>query len=365
MTTIRIADLNPAGHTSFSFYDFLPGSGFAVEGAPAAMAAPAATSRLLAADLLTVSDEALDSYAALLLTHGHRLKPTADMERLADATARGFAALIGNDAMRPRRMRLTRTSLMLRVIIDRTQDTSSAIAESTLASKSPWDLLGDWAVTCDDDNVRRLKGNTVTWSRRLGLPTQLDMLRDALWVGSHYSPGGYVVSDLTATSPRVEFVTHDAPLVLAFDFNGARYALDANGALFDVDGSVLGMKLLQLAGKVHRARVIGNMLYAFDWGQAGIGFAIELDTLAITVFSTGPVIVCNDVCGDENALYAICKLQGRVFKMARGSKHVATRLGAGVQRGQLLDPIMIRRNADGTLNVLNWFSSKLVRMQAF
>ena len=46
------------------------------------------------------------------------------------------------------------------------------------------------------------------------------------------------------------------------------------------------------------------------------------------VFSTGPVIVCNDVCGDgsteTDALYAICKLQGRVFKMTRRSTRVAS-----------------------------------------
>ncbi|MBC7603680.1 MAG: hypothetical protein H7255_13605, partial [Ramlibacter sp.] len=64
-------------------------------------------------------------------------------------------------------------------------------------------------------------------------------------------------------------------------------------------------------------------------------------------------------------LYAVCKLQGRVFKMTRNPVQVTSRLGAGVKRGLLLDPIMIRTNADGTLNVLNWFSSKLVKMKAF
>ena len=364
MTKIRRADLDPTGHTSFSFYDFLPGQGFEVAGAPPLAQATVLADRLLAADLLTVDDDALDDFAALLLTHGHQLEAAPRLERLADGTARAFAALIGIDAQRPRRMRLTRLSLMLRVVLDRGQDTSLVIEESTLACKSPWDLLDGWAVTCDHDNVRKMEGGRVTWSERLGLPTQLDALGNALWVGSHYTAGGYFVHH-RASPPRAEFISHTAPLVLAFDFQGARYALDAQGALFELVGAAVSVRVLQLNGKVHRARVIGTMLYAFDWSQAGVGFAVDLRTHEVTNFDTAPVIVCNDVCGDADKLYAICKLQGRVFKMARNANRATSRLGAGVKPGQLLDPIMVRREADGTLSVLNWFSSKLVRLEAF
>ena len=364
MTKVSRAELDPTGHTSFSFYDFLPGQGFEVESSPPISQAGALADRLLATDLLTVDDSALDEFTSLLLTHGHRLRAAPRFERLADSTARAFAALIGNDAQRPRRMRLTRLSLMLRVVLDRGQDTSLVIGESTLACKSPWDLLDGWAVTCDHDNVRKMEGDRVTWSERLGLPTQLDALGDALWVGSHYTAGGYVVHH-RAAPPRPEFVSHAAPLVLAFDFEGARFVLDAQGALFKLDGVTVGARVLQLNGKVHRARMIGTMLYAFDWSQAGVGFAVDLQTHEATTFDTAPVIVCNDICGDADTLYAICKLQGRVFKRARNAKRATSRLGAGVKAGQLLDPIMVRRNADGTLSVLNWFSSKLVRLKAF
>ena len=364
MTKISRADLDPTGHTSFSFYDFLPGQGFEVAGAPPLAQAVPLADKLLGSDLLTVGVDALDDFTALLLTHGYRLPAVRRFERLADSTARAFAALIGNDPQRPRRMRLTRLSLMLRIVLDRGQDASLVIEESMLACKSPWDLLDGWAVTCDHDNVRKMKGDRVIWSERLGLPTQLDALGDALWVGSHYTAGGYIVHH-RASPPRAELVSHAAPLVLVFDFDGARYALDSMGALWEVNGVKIGARLLQLTGRVHRARVIGTMLYAFDWSQAGLGFAIDLQTCHVKSFDTAPVIVCNDVCGDTDVLYAICKLQGRVFKVGRNSKRSTSRLGAGVNAGQLLDPIMVRRNADGTLSVLNWFSSKLVRLKAF
>ena len=368
---IGLADLDPTRYSSFSFYDFLPGQGLEVDGAPPAADALYTAARLLAVDLLQVPDEDLDKFAALLLTHGADLAPDGTFERLADTTARAFATLLGNDAERPRRMRLTRLSLMLRVILDRDQDTSFVVEEATLPCKNPWDFIAStpssfdgWAASCDDDNLRRLGMTNVDWSKRLGLPTQLDTLGDGLWVGSHYSNGGCIVLGTDDAQPEVIAVPHASPLVLSFDHGIHRIAVDADGALWLLDGVKVASKLLQLPGKVHRARIIGGVLHAFDWGQAGLAMQVDLDHMEIRTLVSGDVIVCNDICAHGDALYAICKLQGRVFKTNVDWIPMGTRLSAGVGQGQLLDPIMIRSDGN-TLSVLNWFSAKLVKLQAF
>ncbi|HSH92060.1 MAG TPA: hypothetical protein VK996_18895 [Ramlibacter sp.] len=372
MTRLRLADLDPTGHTSFSFYDFLPGQGFEVGDAAPAATAPDMAARLLRSDLFNVPDEELDRFAAVLITHGADLTPNDDYGKLANATAHAFAALIGNDAQRPRRMRLTRLSLMLRVILDRDQDLSGARSESVLPCKSPWDFIAvnrsttdGWAASSDDDNLRRLEAGKVPWSRRCGLPTQVDALGDSLWVGSHYSDGGDIVRGLDAAEPDVTHIAHGSPLVFAFDWDRQRWALDAAGALFRIEESRIGGKTLQLPGKVHRARVIGDTLYAFDWGQAGVTMQIDLGSMQVRTARSGDIIVCNDVCGHGEFLYGICKLQGRVFKMAKDWTTLGTSLGAGIGPSQLLDPIMIRSDGDGRLSVLNWFSAKLVELEAF
>lgn len=363
--------LDPTGHSSFSFYDFLPGEGFRVLGAPDANDAAAFAEGLLRRDLLDIPDAELDRFAALLLTHGQELPAEPCFAQLARATACGFASLLGNEVRRPRRMRLTRLSLMLRVILDREADVSDVREELFLPCKSPWDFLTDgvqadagWAVSCDDDNLRRLELAAIRWSRRAGLPTQLDRLEDGIWVGSHYTNGGDLLRCPAGGAPRLEHVSHALPIPLAFDWDGRRWALDAGGTLWQLQGSRLERPLARLPGAVHRARVLGSTAYAFDWSVPGVCTQVDLDRLEVRRVTTGDIIVCNDVCSHAGMLYGICKLQGRVFKMDEEWSPLASRLGAGRGPGRLLDPIMIRSDENG-LSVLNWFSAKLLRLSRF
>lgn len=371
MTQIALEELDPAGHTSFSFYELMPGQGHQVVGAPAAVTALDDAEHLLRGDLLDTPALELDRFTALVLTHGAELPQDERLARLAEATARAFALLLGNEAQRPRRMRLARLSLMLRVILDRDADSSGVLGTATLPAKSPWDLVTDgksagsgWTASCDHDNLRRLEAGRVRWSRRAGLPTQLDPLAEGLWIGSHYSNGGYIVRSLDQAEPELLPVQHTAPLVLAFDLGNERWALDFAGTLWQLQGTTLARKLLQLPGQVHRARVIDGSLYAFDWAKAGTAMRVDLVRLRAQTIATGDILICNDVCGHDGVLYGICKLQGRVFKMAADWTPLGTRLGAGTAPVQLLDPIMIRSDGD-QLSVLNWFSAKLVQLKTF
>lgn len=372
MTALTWADLDPLHHTSFTFYNFLPGGNFRVVGAPPATDALERIARLLRIDLLEATDTVLDELAAMLISHGHELEPHPSMQQLADATAQCFARLIGDEARRPRRMRLTRLGLMLRTVLDCHADSAGVLHESVVPGKAPWDLveardhLQGWLATSDSDNLRRIRDGALDWSQRAGLPTQLDRLGDeGLWVGSCYTPGGYVVRSPSGPAPRIEQVAHAQPLILMFDAGKERWALDSTGTIFVLEGGIAKKQVMQLpAPHIHRARVIGDVLYAFDWSQVGVCFRVDLRDMSTHRMALGKIIVCNDICGHGDVLYAICKLQGKVFKMDRQGAHLDERLGAGQGPGRLLDPIMLRSGPEG-LSVLNWFSAKLLRLAYF
>lgn len=372
MKELTWRDLDPLAHTSFSFYDFLPGAGYHVKGAPSASQAASRIGQLLDADLAQVPEQLVDELSALLITHGHELTGDASMRALADATAHCFAAMIDDEARRPRRMRLTRLGLMLRTVLEREANTSGVTGESLLPCKSPWDFAenpdGDdgWIASSDTDNLRHLTAGRVDWSRREGLPTQLDWLGDGgLWAGSYYSEGGSVLRHAAGQDPQLEHIAHAQPLVLLFDAGRERWALDSRGQLWLAgDGAVIRPVMQLPMARVHRARVIDGVLFAFDWGQTGSCVRMALAERKPERMGTGDILICNDLCGGGGVFYAICKLQGKVFKMDAQGRPLGERLGAGTGPGRLLDPIMIRSGPRG-LSVLNWFSAKLLRLDFF
>ena len=377
MKVLSSGDLDPNAHTTFSYYEFSISSGCVVTGAPPPEQASMLAAELLAQPVLGIAPTQLDAFTALLLTHGLVLAHGAWVTDLAEHCAHGFCELLASELHRPQRMRLTRLSMLLRELQDIDTDTQH-LSESIIVSKNPWDSLvsgsdfrDHWVISCDHDNVRLLHNQRIVWRQRLGLPTQLDALAEAIWVGSHYSNGGHILignpSELTVLP-----VAHSQPLVLAFTHAMQRRALDSQGALwelqFDAPEKIarLGKKIAQTPIQlVHRARIIGGYVYAFDWARPYSGVRINLNDLQATVFDTGDVMVCNDVCQVGGALFAVCKLQGRVFKLDSNWKTVKTRLGAGRGPGQLYDPIMIRSDSYGHLDVLSWFSGKLTRLAVF
>ena len=377
MKTLCLSDLDPVAHTTFSFYEFFASEGFFVVGAPEPGKASELAAALLAQPVASIEPSELDAFTALVLTHGLTLPHSKWLIDLAEHCAHGFCDFLGNEEFRSQRMRLTRLSMLLRELQDVKENTQHS-SESVVASKNPWDSLvagadrtDRWVISCDHDNVRLMRDQQIIWSQRLGLPTQLDALAEGIWVGSHYSDGGHIVLRCQSESTVLK-VEHSHPLVLAFTHNSKSMALDAQGALwkFDInlEGAVasIGTKIAQLPTQfVHRARLVGSNVYAFDWACPYSGIRVNLSTLQTTVFDTGDVMVCNDVCQAGNALFAVCKLQGRVFKLDTQWKTTSTRLGAGLGPGRLYDPIMIRTDGQGQLDVLNWFSGKLTRLAVF
>lgn len=377
MRNLSLSDLDPVGHTTFSFYAFFVSEGIIVAGAPKPEQASELAGVLLAQPVASVAPTHLDAFTALVLTHGAVLAHSSWVTVLAEHCAHGFCDLLGSEEFRSQRMRLTRLSMLLRELQDIDTDTHHVV-ESTILSKNPWDSLvfgadarDRWVISCDHDNVQLMQDQYIVWSRRLGLPTQLDALAEGVWVGSHYSDGGHFVLHRRPET-TVLTVEHPQPLVLAFNYDLKCMALDAQGALWtfelDVSGAVarIGRKIGQLPTQlVHKARLIGSNVYAFDWTRPYCGVRLNLKDLQATVFDTGDVMVCNDVCQVGQALYAVCKLQGRIFKLDTQWKTATTRLGAGLGPGRLYDPIMIRSDGQGHLDVLNWFSGKLTRLAAF
>ena len=374
---LSLSDLDPGAHTTFSFYEFFACQGIVVAGAPKPEQASELAAALLAQPVADIAPTRLDAFTAMVLTYGSGLALSSWVNDLAEHCAHGFCELFGNEEFRAQRMRLTRLSMLLRELQDIDTDTQH-VGESIISSKNPWDSLVSgadandrWVISCDHDNVRLMQGQDIVWSRRLGLPTQVDALADRVWVGSHYSSGGHIVLRCQSETTVVT-VEHAQPLVLAFTYDSKSMALDAEGALWELDldmsgaAARIGRKIGQLPIQlVHRARLVGSSVYAFDWARPYCGVRIDLNDLQSTVFDTGDVMVCNDVCQSGNALYAVCKLQGRIFKLDTHWNTVTTRLGAGLGPGRLHDPIMIRPDGQGHLDVLNWFSGKLTRLAVF
>ena len=377
---LRLSDLNPAAHTTFSFYEFFISSGYVITGAPSPQQANALAAGLLALPVQSIAPGQLDAFTALVLTHGKKLAKSSWVSDLAEHCAHGFCELLTSETERPQRMRLTRLSMLLRELQDTDADTQH-ISESIITSKNPWDSLASgtdpsdyWAISCDHDNVRLMHDQRMVWSQRLGLPTQLDALQNSIWIGSHYSNGGHIVLGHAAEPQAVTVlhVEHSQPLVLAFAHAIQHMALDSMGTLWKLEFDAsenkawLGKKIAQLPIRfVHRARFIEGCLYAFDWARPYSGVCVHLHSLEATSIDTGSVMVCNDVCKVGNALFAVCKLQGQVFKLNTDWKTIETRLGAGSAPGRLYDPIMVRPDGQGHLDVLNWFSGKLTRLAVF
>jgi hypothetical protein len=372
MREVAWADLDPLGHTSFSFYDFMPGAGLWVRGAPAMHESSQAIDAVLRQGVMEADDASLDQLAALLLNHGHELEATEAIERLSVRCARAFAELIGSEPQRARRMRLTRLSLMLRAVIDASADLSSVTEDNVLPCPSPWDIVEStatdgasaWVVNSGSgDNIRLLRAGHSAWSQREGLPTQLDVLDGSkLSVGSYYSAGAVILDTATRALTRLE---HTLPVLLCFDQGAERFALDSGGWLWRVEGGALAQRVVHLGfDRLHRARVVNNELWAFDWGTPDVAVRMRLDHRNPERVTIGPVMVCNDLCAHQGALYVICKLQGKVFKFSQAGEFLEARLGAGVGTGRLLDPITIRADVRG-LSVINWFSARLVRLRAF
>ncbi len=369
--------MDPLGHSSFSFYNFMPGAGYQVAGSPPKEQVEQRINALTGTELTQAPEHALDELCALLLTHGHQLQLDAKAAQLADQSANCFAHLIADESRRAQRMRLTRLTLMLRTVLDRGCDTGGVISESVLPHQSPWDSIdlganANWLIhSGPGDNLRLSIDGHPTWSSRQGLPTQLDALGPReLWVGSHYSNGGCLIHDADTAQPKIEPVAHDAPLVLMFEHDRSRWALDAQGRLWRVlqrgplDPCTLQHHSNLAIQRVHRARTLGGTLFAFDWGEPEFGLRMPLHDFKPTRFEHTPVIVCNDICVHRDNLYAICKLQGKVFKFDGAGHFISAQLGAGLGAGCLLDPITIRSDGEHLL-IINWFSGKVVRLRHF
>ncbi len=371
MKTISFQDLDPSSHTTFSFYEFFASDGLVVVGAPQPEQASVLAAQLMMQPVSDIAPLQLDEFTALILTHGLAIAKNPWVSTLAEYCAHGFCELFGNEAHRAQRMRLTRLAMLLRELQD-IDACSLHVSESVISSKNPWDCLTSrtilneqWVVSCDDDNVRLVRDQCVVWSQRLGLPTQLDELGCVIWIGSHYSKGGHTLINAN-DSVKVQHVAHSKPLVLAFTNGLKQLALDNQGGLWEIEPDCVGKQLAQLPMTlVHRARVVGDSLYAFDWSRPFVGVLVNLNNMQMTAFHTGGIMVCNDVCQSGGSLYAVCKLQGRVFKLDTAWNTLGTKLGAGRGPGRLYDPIMVRAIGANQLEVLSWFSGKLTRLEAF
>jgi hypothetical protein len=347
------------------WYDFLVRR-LEITGLPAAASVNAAASAILAARQQPAHHD-LDLLAALLLNR--QAEGAVDWFSLFSAVSACMAGQLQPDGDRPLRMRCQRLAYCIQLRCSRTAPFPQAeefplvVDEQILPGTKAWDVrfVGDdlWWVTSDHENVHRRRPDGRIESWRLGLPTQLDVLADGrIIAGSLYSDGCHI----RAADASWTHVPHNRPVVTAWERKDGLCLLDADGGLWFAGTG----ERLALAGirQVHFARKYGHRLFVMDNSDVGGITIVDLHTLATSRVDLDPVMICNDVLVRGDAVYAIDKQQGLVFKFDKDFVHRQRALSFGPGPGQLLDPVALTLNG-GNIAILSWINSKITIIQPF
>ncbi len=276
------------------------------------------------------------------------------MSDLADHFSREYIdCLRSNNQDRKKKMFVQRLNFFLRSLID----SDAGIPEGSQSTSLPYQCPWDWIqrdktsiyIVSEEKNVVLRKDNIDLNAVRLGLPTQVDDI-DGTWfsIGSHYTPGGYMMSE-SETRP----VNHEQPIVLIFEHRNKLLFIDSTGSLYDLESRELVFKFQ--SGPVSKARKFGSSLYLLNWTEPYALFILDLDQLSVRRISLNDIFVVNDLIQSGDTFYLVDKQQGYLFAYDKTFKLQQKTLGFGRGPGKLFDPVSIRpSNKEGWLDILNW-----------
>lgn len=361
-TVLSFADFTSGQLDSLSWYDLGAGTALQIPDCPALpLPIDQDLANLPAADFLAQ----VQVLSALCLTGRLSLDLTT-LRRLAFQTSQVMSrelTALGNRGLRMWAQRLNYGLQPLICAAEPAADLADLVAERILPGNKPWDALR-WGedglvwITSDPVNLHLTQGTTLS-ELTLDLPTQIDPLDDgSLSIGSLYAHAATILhKDGSMTT-----VTHHAPLLVLFDWNGSRYILDKAGAVTDCR---TGQRVHQApCPQVHFARFFDGILYLLDNGDFGHVTLLRLADGQITRQPTLPVQVCNDILVTEDSHYLIDKQQGHVFVFDRDWRYRDRRLSFGTGRGQIADPVSLRRAGDG-MSCISWLSGKMTELRFF
>jgi hypothetical protein len=347
---------------SQTFYDLLPSDNIKISPDLVNTTAIEFAERLMESTEENIKESDLDELSIKLMNGCITIKKFPAWKQLADKLAICYSRLLLKEKARKKRMKLTRTNFFIRDLIDSGQ-TNMPVNEWFLDCKGPWDFLRleeerfIW-IDCEKESLK-VRSKNVVRSYDCGLPTQIDYLSPAkVGLGSHYTNGGWILDGETLIK-----IKHHCPIVSFFNFQDSVCYLDIKGFISKQDGSVIGQIDADFS-LIHRCRQRGNTLVFFDWSKPRSAFVYQLNDCSLKVFELDQVIICNDICFVGNFYYLIDKEQGYIFKFNEDFSYVSKILGLGKGEGRLYDPISIRCKND-ELQVLNWFSGKVVETKIF
>lgn len=276
---------------------------------------------------------------------------------IADNFAAVYVKLLGvND--RERRMLCTHIGYCVRALADRGEAVLGTEL-SSIAGSCPWDwieFLGTEIAIVSGSGDNLIWRGRMTGSVRVGMPTQLDLVAGrGICVGSMYSPGAYIWTD-----GRIEEIDDKVPVPLLFDWNGELWRVRSDGRI----GPAVRPDAIRLPATIHKARRIGDAIWAFDWSRAGVIYVVRLDTGAIETIEMPEIFLCNDLMYGGGAFFAVDKMQGAVFKYSDRFEYLGRRMGLGRGPGRSYDPIALRQR-DQDLIVLSWVTGSRVALPLF
>ncbi len=346
---------------SLTFYDLLPTDDVKISHQEGKEPVSRLAANLMQTNIKDLKIKDLDDLAIGLINGCNSFNEFSDWHALADKMAIQYSELLLNEEARELRMKLSRINYFIRALLDKNIEVQ-AVDEWFIQAKGPWDFIRQngklfW-IDCEESSLK-VESTEGTSSYICGLPTQIDRLTGTeIGIGSHYSNGGWLLN-----GTGLKEISHTKPIVTFFVWKGATCYLDVDGLIFEKDKGVVDKIDLPFT-MIHKCRFFEDRLVFFDWSQPKKGYIYHLDTKKGESLDLEAVIVCNDICFHSGFYYLIDKEQGHLFKYDPEFKLIAKESGLGRGKGKLYDPISIRP-VDGELQVLNWFSGKVVSFKGF
>lgn len=348
-----------------SYYDVLPTDLDAVpHGMPNGADWAEHFESLMGASFRAIKQRWLDELAQYLFSRRDWPFPPEQIKALADHISHLYIrALRTSETDVRKKMSLQRVNFFLRSILDADCPAAPEASEVKVGCLCPWDWIEadgcEVYIASARPNVVVRYGKAV-WESQLGLPTQIDRISDGTFsLGSHYTDGGYRIS-----GRNVQFVPHQAPIVLQFAHEETEFYLDALGHLCEAGSR----KVVTVApiSRVSRARRFGSQLYVISWTVPSVMYVCRLDRHQWHTVSLKDVLLPNDLLRVDDHFYVVDKQQGKIFKYDTDFRLIRTECGFGRGPGRLFDPIAIRSSPDGRyLRVMNWVPCTITTVLRF
>ncbi|MFD2939558.1 hypothetical protein [Flavobacterium notoginsengisoli] len=218
----------------------------------------------------------------------------------------------------------------------------------------PWDIevVKDNLIVVESKDTIRYNNERVDFlSNNNFMLTQVDRFDEKIIFNSCYS--SYIATvNLELSEHKVE---QDNNCLFMFYYDGflSKVTIDYNVI---IDGKNIGS--LGDTNKPWRFRVFENYLFVFDWYKFGSCIIFNLDFGNSMRHHFTEMWIPHDIVRVDDKYYLLDKQQGMIFIYDLNFKFINNLLSFGYNKGQLCDPIGIKK-AENFILVSSWLSGKI------